>query len=298
MKLFVTGAAGLVGAEVARYLRNRGHQVTGIDREFAGDGDAASSLSLDMARDDLCRALPFADVDALVHCAAVFPAAFGGEEDRNCAGINRRIDDNVMRFAEKARCRMVFMSSTSVYRQTPGLKVEESALQPDGYYAEEKLQSESLFLDRLSGSLIFRLNAPYGPGQRTGTVLKLFVGKAVRGEVLQYHGNGSRTQTFTHCSDIAGAVEAGLSFGDANGVFNIAGDQEVSMRALAELVVARMQGATPCWVAPSGKPDPQEGCRSEIGIEKAKSRLAWMPRVALADGVSEWLAFEMGDAGK
>ena len=299
MKILVTGAAGLIGAEVVHYLRLRGHEVMGIVRELRVNSDMVDEplVSLDLLREDLSRILPNTYPDALVHCAAVFPAVLGGKEDKACARINQQIDNNVISFTNRTGCKTVFMSSTAVYGLASGPKHEESVSQPEGYYAEGKLRSEALFTERGKEGLVFRLNAPYGPRQRILTVLKLFIRKALAGEILEYHGTGTRTQTFTHCNDVAVAVDSALFKNDISGTFNIAGEQVISMQALAKLIVNQIKGAQDVMVKPSGQPDPQEGYRSIIEIAKARSVIGWVPRITLASGVKECIEFEMSVAG-
>lgn len=133
---------------------------------------------------------------------------------------------------------------------------------------------------------VLRINAPYGPGQATRTVLRIFLERASKGLALLYHGSGSREQDFTHVDDVADAVVA-AAFRQRTGTYNISGGEPIAMKQLAELVIrcVPMCGST---VAPSGQDDPQEGVPARYSTRRALAELGWRPSIALACGIRAW----------
>ena len=73
MKLFLTGASGLVGAAVARAAARRGHAVVGVVGSYAGEiAGLTKKISLDLADDKALEAAVLdAFPDAIVNCAAI-----------------------------------------------------------------------------------------------------------------------------------------------------------------------------------------------------------------------------------
>ena len=58
---------------------------------------------------------------------------------------------------------------------------EDAPLRPPGPYAEAKRATEERVADTLDSFCVVRPTAVYGPGQRTSTVLRVFLERAVAG---------------------------------------------------------------------------------------------------------------------
>ena len=85
-----------------------------------------------------------------------------------------------------------------------------------------------------------RLFNTVGPRQvgMYGMVLPRFVERALANQPLQVYGDGSQTRCFCHVSDVVDALVRLMSTPEATGqVFNVGGDEEVSINALAERVI-------------------------------------------------------------
>jgi len=230
--------------------------------------------------------------DAIVHCAAILPVSQSGMEAEHAAMANLAMDKRVLDLCLQKRCRLIYISSSSVYgRGTGSIITEEAPLSPIGPYSSAKVASEQTILNELpTMSVILRLNAPYGPGQRRRTVLRLFIERALLDLDLMYHGTGKREQDFTASEDIGNAIACAVAVRNAKGIFNIAGGHPISMRRLAELVVRTVKGSK-SRVLPSGKTDPQEGYTAIFDISKARRILGWQPEVSLEQGIRQWAEY-------
>ena len=81
-----------------------------------------------------------------------------------------------------------------------------------------------------------RFGIPYGPRARLAAVVPAFVDRAQSGKALTIAGDGLQTRQFVYVEDLAEGVVAGLQPGAANRVYNLVGDEETSVRQIADTV--------------------------------------------------------------
>jgi nucleoside-diphosphate-sugar epimerase len=292
MKILVTGANGFIGTYACALLAKNSHSVIPLVRNERQVTQLASSYSnlvvANLGASSSLKGAAEAQPQMVVHFAAELPKNFTGEEAEKAAAANAKMDRQVIGFCQDNGLGLVYASSASVYGfGVGGVKKESDAVEPTGRYAFEKFKSEQMGLDSLtSRGLQFaalRINAPYGPNQRTRTVLNIFIDLALKGLSLQYHGSGNRQQDFTYVEDVAEAVLLAIET-RASGIFNIAAGEPATMKELAELVVEAVPGCS-SKVTPSGEEDPQEGVTALFSIKKARKQLGWTPRISLREGL-------------
>jgi UDP-glucose 4-epimerase len=76
-----------------------------------------------------------------------------------------------------------------------------------------------------------------------GRVITIFMGQLLRGDPLTVIGDGRQTRCFTYVDDaIRATVAAGLRPEAVGQVINVGGDEEVSIRTLAEQLI-RLSGS-------------------------------------------------------
>lgn len=292
MKVLVTGAGGLIGSYTVRALHNGGHEVTALYRNVPPrkEGYPWNIMKLDLleSRSDLI--LESISADVVVHCAAVLPSQFDGEEAGLVAAINRQIDERIVKSCEHKDCLLIYMSSGSVHGLRGSPWTEESPVYPQGAYALAKFETEQKILELINRCIIFRISAPYGAEQRNKTVLRTFIERALANLDLQYHGSGKRQQDFIAAADVARAIVHAVLQTNAKGIFNIASGSPISMKDLAELVV-RIVSRTTSKIVPSGQPDVQEDYRAWFDTSKAKREIGWYPTISLDKGIRNWVNY-------
>ena len=158
--------------------------------------------------------------------------------------------ENVLKFANKARKKVLIASSSEVYGKLPHEKLEEKADRQYGpttahrwSYAASKAIDEFLALayykEYKLPIIIARLFNTVGPRQigRYGMVLPTFVRQAIKNEPITIYGDGKQSRSFTFVGDcikvLVGLMEIEESIG---GVFNVGNSQEITIEVLAEKV--------------------------------------------------------------
>jgi dTDP-glucose 4,6-dehydratase len=193
--------------------------------------------------------------------------------------------------------RFVLISSSEVYgtaRYAP--MDEEHPLEPRSPYAGTKAGA-----DRLAYSYFVTYGLPiaivrpfnnYGPRQHPEKVVPRFITQALSDEPLTIHGDGHASRDWLYVFDdaeaIAAVVDAPLE--DVVGeVFNVATGVDVSVAAVAELVLALL-----------GKPQElRQHVEERLGqvdrhigsTEKADRKLGWRARTSFEDGLERTVAW-------
>jgi nucleoside-diphosphate-sugar epimerase len=295
-KALVTGAFGLIGRATAEALRKSGYEVIGLDRVIRGTegGYDIRIVKADLVDESCAAVLEAIKPDVIAHCAAVLPESHADKSAEAAGVLNRRIDGHIIAYCRRNRSCLVYASSTSIYSPCENVIREESPVGPEGCYARAKLESERKIEGEVDLFAILRINAPYGVGQKTHTVLKTFIENGLCGRALYYHGSGRREQDFVAAEDVAHAFVLASAKKGFNGIFNIATGRTISMRDLATLVVSLIPG-TKSVIEASGQPDPQENRRASYDITRAREILRWAPSISLEEGVGRWISELRGD---
>ena len=228
MAVLVTGAAGFIGAHVARALLARGEEVIGID-------NLNSYYAPQLKRDRVARLAPamrfvegdFADeaalagaaagVDRIVHLGAQAGVRYSLEKPHAYARANLVGHLNVLELARARGVRhLVYASSSSVYGTSTSLpfRVEDRVDHPISLYAATKkaneLMSESyahLFRVPMTGLRFFTV---YGPWGRPDMALWLFTAAILEGRPIRVFNEGRMRRDFTYIDDIVAGVIAAL----------------------------------------------------------------------------------------
>lgn len=259
MKALVTGGAGFIGSHLADRLLAEGHQVIVLDNLSTGryeniegligrpDFEFAlgSILNADLVDDLVGRA------DAVFHLAAAVGVELIVEKPLESLTTNIRGSEIVFEKAHKYDTKILVASTSEIYGKNTSDRLREdddrilgSPLKSRWSYSEAKAIDEILaytyWKQKGLRSVIVRLFNTVGPRQtgRYGMVIPRFVNQAIRGEAITVYGDGKQTRCFCFVGDV---VDALLAFIDNDGaygqVFNLGGEEEISMEQLAHRIV-------------------------------------------------------------
>jgi UDP-glucuronate decarboxylase len=207
---------------------------------------------------------------------------------------------NMLGLAKRCRARILQASTSEVYGDPEIHPQDESywghvnPIGPRSCYDEGKRCAETLFFDyrRQHGMPIkvIRIFNTYGPRMHPddGRVVSNFVLQALRGEPITIYGDGSQTRSFCYVDDlIEGMIRMMATEDDLTGPVNLGNPAEMTIRELAETVIAATGSRSAIVERPAVEDDPRQR-RPDISL--AAERLDWEPRVSLADGLPRTIA--------
>ena len=299
MKALITGGAGFIGSHLADRLLADGHHVVVLDdlstgryeniEHLLGRPDfefvLGSILNADLLDDCVARC------DTVFHLAAAVGVQLIVEKPLESLATNIRGSELVFEKAHKYDTRILVASTSEIYGKNTSDRLGEeddrilgSPLKSRWSYSEAKAIDEILAYTywRQKGlrSVIVRLFNTVGPRQtgHYGMVIPRFVNQALRDEPLTVYGDGTQQRCFCYVGDIVDALVKLIDTEAAYGqVFNLGGTEEVSIRTLAERVIARAGSSSTVRLIPYDE-------AYEAGFEDMERRVPNTDRAAAMVG--------------
>lgn len=276
MKILLTGGAGFIGSHLTEALLKRGDQVTVVDNFSTGsienlaavkDHPQLTVLELDVAEEpEKVREL-VRTCDTVIHLAAAVGVELVVNDPARTISTNVRGTENVLLPAAEFDKRIIAASTSEVYGKSTKEKFTETddllIGSPDHSrwsYACSKLLDEFYLtaLVQTAGlrGTVTRFFNTVGPRQtgRYGMVLPRFVRAALNNEPIPVYGDGGQSRCFCHVHDVIRALVSLIDDERTVGeVYNIGSQRLVTIRELAELVIARTGSASEITVIPYEK---------------------------------------------
>ncbi len=248
MKLFVTGAAGFIGSNYARWvLSNSDHEVTIFDAlTYAGNlasiRDVLDDRRCTFVHADICdrdAVLSAMDGhDAVVHFAAE------SHVDRSIKDPYAFVHTNV--FGTNVLCdvarqvgvgKFLHISTDEVYGTIDiGSFTETDILTPRSPYSAAKAGSDLLALSYVTTHglpvVVTRCSNNFGPYQFPEKVIPLFTTNLLDGKSVPLYGDGGNVRDWIHVEDHNRAAHLVLTDGVVGEVYNIGAHQEMTNREL------------------------------------------------------------------
>ena len=305
MRLLVTGGAGFIGSNFARYWSERrpdDHVVVYDLLTYAGDrrnvedlGDRIVFVHGDIGDPELVAAtLRDEQVDTIVNFAA--------ESHNSLAVIDptRFFRTNVLgtqTLLEAARLcgigRFHHVSTCEVYGDLPldsdEVFSEETPYRPRTPYNASKAGADHAVraYHETYGLPVTITNCSnnYGPYQFPEKVIPLFVTNALDDETLPMYESTANKREWLQVLDHCRAIELVLEGGRIGETYNVGSGIEKSIGEIADLVLAL-----------TGKPDslktivpdrPGHDRRYLLDSSKIRAELGWAPTIAFEDGLAE-----------
>jgi UDP-glucose 4-epimerase len=311
-RVLITGGLGFIGSNLARRLVSDGAHVTLIDSlipEYGGnlfnihDIRSQVSVSITDVRDPHAMAHHVKGQDFLFNLAGQTSHLDSMTDPATDLEINAAAQLSILEACRQhnAGVKLVFASTRQLYGRPQYLPVDEKhPARPVDVNGINKLAGEQyhLLYNDVYGirACALRLTNTYGPGMRVRDARQTFLGiwirNAIQGKPILVYGDGSQLRDFNYVDDAVEALLAAAADARSEGeVFNLGSEEVVSLRALADKLIA-VHGSGRSEIVPF----PPERKTIDIGdyyseFSKIRSRLGWSPRVALEEGLERTLRY-------
>jgi dTDP-glucose 4,6-dehydratase len=303
-RILVAGGAGFIGRVMCRRLLGRGDSVVCVDNLITGRLANIAELdghpSFRFVDADVCLPLPdMGQFDAVINLACPASPVDFGPLARQILDVGSRGTANLIDLAVAQGARFVQASTSEVYGDPERHPQAESyygnvnPIGPRAVYDESKRFAEALVAseDRRRGAntLIVRIFNTYGPGMRIddGRVVSEFVRRALAGEPLPVHGDGSQTRSLCFVEDlVTGLID--LLDSAARGPVNLGSDDEWSMAALAGLIVELCASSSDIVFLDKRSDDPE---RRRPDLALARRLIGWDPKTDLRAGLAATISW-------
>jgi UDP-glucose 4-epimerase len=258
VRALITGGAGFIGSHLSEALLDAGHQVLILDNLSTGSIENITHLKrragfeyfVDSVENEPLLAELIDRSDVVFHLAAAVGVKLIVEQPVYTIETNVHGTEVVLKHANKKKKLVVIASTSEVYGKSDDVPFREDSdlvLGPTPKhrwaYACSKAIDEFLALaywkERKLPVIIVRFFNTVGPRQtgQYGMVIPNFVRQALAGEPITVFGDGTQSRSFTHVTDVVGALLKLVDEPAAIGqVVNIGNTQEVTIMALAERV--------------------------------------------------------------
>jgi len=286
MRVLVTGGVGFIGSNLVEALVERGDDVTVLDNFSTGTIE-----NLEKVRDRV-KTLQGACTELLklkLQPELIFHLGIPSSSPmyrENPLLVGEAISGfmNVMELAKRNRAKVVYASSSSMYRGCPKPNRENMQTEPFDYYTEARLAIERLarVYHQLHGvsSAGMRFFSVYGPHERAKGKYANVITQMILNDEFTIYGDGSQTRDFTHVDDVVRALV--LASGKSGAfVFNVGTGRETSFNEVAKLI----QKVKPLKIKYLPNPIENYVEQTQADISLVKHELSWTPTVKLEDGI-------------
>lgn len=316
MVALVTGGAGFIGSHIAEELIKRGNRVLVIDDLSTGKRENISHLEGEekfsfiqgtILNEPLMESL-VDECDIIYHLAAAVGVEFIISNPIRSIEINALGTEIVLRLAEKNKKRVIIASSSEIYGRNQKKIFQESdgrvlgtTLTHRWSYSCSKALGEFLALaywrERRLPVIIARLFNTCGPRQTGsyGMVVPRFIEQAISGKPITIYGDGNQTRSFAYVSDVVnGMVSLANHPGAVGEIFNIGGEQEITISDLAKKVKRLTKSNSEIVYLPYEEVYGEgfEDMRHRIpDTTKIRNLIGYVPKVRLDDALKKTIEY-------
>jgi GDP-L-fucose synthase len=301
-RVLVTGGSGFVGSHLVEELLKQGALVRIIvhKREAAVNDSRVEQVIADLANPEECAAA-FAGSEYVFHAAGGVGAAGTVPSDQmDGIAVNLLLTARALQAAWSAGVkRFLLYSSSTVYPDCSWPVGEDEAWEGPPHPAYFGYGWMRRYLEKLAEFVasksnlriaIVRPTAVYGRRDNfdsmTGHVISALILRSLRKEdPFVVWGNGGEVRDFLHITDLArGSLLALEKYADCDPI-NIGSGQEVTIRQIADAVLAASGHSPKELIFDSSKPTtiPYRA----VDISKARNVLGFVPSVPLDEGLND-----------
>lgn len=188
----------------------------------------------------------------------------------------------------------VHVTTPEVYGSTEGWVSENAAFSPSTPYAVSRAAGDmslKTYFQQYSFPVVFtRAANVYGPGQALYRIIPATILSVRQGRKLKLHGGGLSVRIFIHMRDVADATLRAMLTGKPGESYHISGYEAISIRALVEMILARLsKNFDDCVEVVDERPGKDTAYR--LDSRKIRIDLGWRDEISLGQGVDETITW-------
>lgn len=286
MKVFVTGASGLIGRSTVKELVSHGHTVLGLARsdKSASTIEALGGIPHKGSLEDLESLKSGASqADASIHLGFLHDD-FSEEGLAKAQTIDRAAISTIAEALSNKDAPFIIAAGTLTL-PSGGLPDEDTESVNDGSAFAQRTKATILLLDlakagKVKGMVVRFAPTVHGPGD-WGLIPIAVQGMKKAGEAI-YIGDGDKRWCACHVEDAAVLLRLAIEKGRSGGIYHAVGEQGVQLKAVAELVGQK----TGLPVVSKSVPEAMEklsflgallGVDNVVSSKKTQEELGWTP---------------------
>jgi len=233
MRVFITGAAGFIGAATTKELIANGHQVVGLARSDANT-EALRKIGAQVHRgslEDLDSLRKGAkEADGTIHCAFIHDFSKFAENGQ----IDKRAIEAMGDVLVGTGKPFIVTSGTGLI--APGVVITEDMRRDAGAEMPRVSEQAGLaYASRGVRAMTIRLPQVHGEAGKAGLISYLIEGARQKG-IAAYVGDGSQRWAAAHRLDVARLYRLALEKGAVDAIYHAVGEEGVPMRQIIEVV--------------------------------------------------------------
>ncbi|MFT4061038.1 MAG: SDR family oxidoreductase [Edaphocola sp.] len=235
MKVFISGASGLVGGNCLKHFKEKGWDVVGSHLSFATDQTFFfDTLQPGLAENfDVKKFAP----DVIVHCGALTHVDYCEQNPEESYEKTVTSTLNLIELAKECNAKFVFISTDYVFDGVDGPYKEDDKVNPLSVYARHKLEAEEHALKDIEDTLVLRVTNVYGNELRNKNFVARIVEQAKEGKKLTLKLPYDQFASPANAWDIARAMYMLLN-DSKSGIYHIAGSDYLNRVELALRVLS------------------------------------------------------------
>lgn len=306
--IVVTGGAGFIGSHLCASLLKKGHTVLCFDSLVTGRKRNIEGLLKERnfsfiqgdVRDISPGRHPFGSlVHQVYDLASPASVTYVTEHPIEAATVNALGTKNLLDIAVDHHAKLLFASSSEVYgdpKEHPQKEAYWGNVNPVGVrsgYDEGKRFGETLVTayrrERNLEVRIGRIFNTYGPHSDPNDtrVIPSFITKALRGNPLTVHGDGTQTRSFCYVSDMVSGLIKLMESGETSPI-NLGNPEEYTIIDIAKKILTLTNSRSSITFVARPPDDPTV---RKPDITLARQTLDWQPMVPLEEGLMNTIEY-------
>jgi len=307
-KILVTGCAGFIGLHLCKKLLELGYDVIGIDNlndyydvnlKIKRLSILQNKSSFTFIKTNISNMNALENVFKMHKPNKVVNLAAQAGVRYSLINPHSYMDSNIVGFMNILECcryydveGLIYASSSSVYGGNKKIPFSESdnVDMPISIYAASKKANELMAhsYNHLFGihSTGLRFFTVYGPWGRPDMAMYIFASKIMNNKPIQVFSHGNMKRDFTYVADIIDGIISSIKKNHSCEVFNLGNNKSENLMDVVSLIEKKI-GRKAIIEFETMQPGDVE--KTHADIDKAKSKLGFMPKTNIVDGIGNFI---------